>query len=269
MGVSKLWDKVNYTAPLNHHYGYITEYDLSKANISALFSRGIISKELYNELFAAEKHYREVYIGNMIKKDKEVYKEIAAGIKDAKKLLFETNAIEDREVIGIHNDAVFFAGSRNLITDFDYYHFAKKNTYIHYIYLSNKMKFFYRYDKETDSDVVDIKGISQEKLSAYEQPFVQFIINMQYMLTNIAIDDTVATYNEYNEKYINRKLPIANYRELNSENGFRFNTGLFSFYSQNVSEKDINDIDIGYNNNLLRDIGRIVYEKYFIDKNVR
>ena len=108
---SNLWENVNYTAPLPSYTGFITEYDLSKANISALFSRGVITKDLYDDLYGADKHYREVMIGIMIKRDRGIYEEIAAGIKDAKRMLFEANNIQDSEILSINNDAVFFAGS--------------------------------------------------------------------------------------------------------------------------------------------------------------
>ena len=82
---SSLYDKQNYSNGIEYYSGYIVEYDLRKANISALLSRGIISTELYTNLLNSDKQYREVYIGNMIKQNNSIYKEIQQGIIDAKR----------------------------------------------------------------------------------------------------------------------------------------------------------------------------------------
>ena len=52
---SSLYDKQNYSNGIEYYSGYIVEYDLRKANISALLSRGIISTELYTNLLNSDK----------------------------------------------------------------------------------------------------------------------------------------------------------------------------------------------------------------------
>ena len=96
-----------------------------------------------------------------------------------------------------------------------------------------------------------------------------FIITIQYMLTNLSIEDTLEFFNKYSNDYINRRLPAENYRELNPENMVRMNSPLFSFYVQEVKQSDIENLDISYNYALLRDIGQIVHEKYFSEKMYR
>ena len=64
--MSNLWSKSSYIAALPYVVGqYITEYDMSKANISVLLYKGVIDKKLYDELYNSDKFYREKYIGMM------------------------------------------------------------------------------------------------------------------------------------------------------------------------------------------------------------
>ena len=58
--VSDLWEKTNYTSPLTDHSGVIIEYDLSKANISALVSNGAITLEMYNNQWFVFNRYIEI-----------------------------------------------------------------------------------------------------------------------------------------------------------------------------------------------------------------
>ena len=55
---------------------FIREYDLSKANINALYSRGVINKAMYDNLYKADKAIREKTIGLMIRENQNIYKEI-------------------------------------------------------------------------------------------------------------------------------------------------------------------------------------------------
>ena len=86
MQFSNLYSKMNYLTDSKYQSGVIREYDLSKANISALRTRGIIDNDTYTDLYNADKKYREIKIGLMIKNDKDSYQEIKKGIIDAKKM---------------------------------------------------------------------------------------------------------------------------------------------------------------------------------------
>ena len=59
---SDLYNNQNYSKGLDYYSGYIVEYDMSKANINALLTRGVIGKDLYDKLYNADKQIREVYI---------------------------------------------------------------------------------------------------------------------------------------------------------------------------------------------------------------
>ena len=78
MNINELLRSPNYrNKQITHLYSSnIYEYDVRAANINCLLADGKISEDLYNYLNTSTKQFREVYIGNMIKADKSVYKTI-------------------------------------------------------------------------------------------------------------------------------------------------------------------------------------------------
>ena len=64
--------KMNYLTPSRYVSGRIIEYDLEKANISILYSKGMIDKDKYDLLYNSPKMFREIMIGNMIKDNREI-----------------------------------------------------------------------------------------------------------------------------------------------------------------------------------------------------
>ena len=70
--ISQLYKNINYKSQVNNIIGEnIREYDISKANITMLYSANIISLEEYNRLCNVDKMERQITIGYLIKKNKE------------------------------------------------------------------------------------------------------------------------------------------------------------------------------------------------------
>ena len=133
---SNLWKNINYRSKVPYIVNYyIREYDLSKANISCLLHYGVISVDEYNRIYAMPKTEREILIGNMIRNDKDVDKYIKNGIAYARNMLFDSNQIEDFEVLSIKNDAVFTYGRELKYTSFEEFTFKEKNVYTTYMNL--------------------------------------------------------------------------------------------------------------------------------------
>ena len=124
-----LFDKVNYTADISYLTNvFIYEYDISKANINILYTKNVISKEIYDYLYNAERMTRQVYVGKLCK-DVSISNILKAGIIEAKKMLFEANNIQDRDILSIKNDAVFIINKKLANTEFGLIKFMKKNVY--------------------------------------------------------------------------------------------------------------------------------------------
>ena len=127
--MSTLWQKYNFLSPINCLIDVpISVFDIRKANISILREKGVITQQDYGSLFAADKIYREVFIGKLLGNNPEVSTILAEGIVEAKRKFFEANSIEDREVLEINNDAVYLIGGRIIrvqqVSPLVYFNFA-------------------------------------------------------------------------------------------------------------------------------------------------
>ena len=264
MSMSKIYERTIYDKnELPYVLNVITEYDLRKANISALKYYNIINDEDYNILLSMPKNVREINIGMMIKKDKSIFKHIKNGIIKAKELFFKINNIEDGEVLSIKNDAIFLMGTRNIECNVnDSFVFVPKNIYTFYM-KSMHLQIFYGYNQITNSEVLDIKGIKDSQLEYHRDYMVNFLCSLMYMIQNNTIEDTIHYYNTFYEQYINRKLPIGYYREFNSLSKYRVGKYLLDY----IDNSYINIVDINTNIYLLRDIFSVLSDIYFNKSN--
>lgn len=258
-----IYSKTNYISPIGSYRGYIKEYDLSKANISALLYYKAIDKKLYDYLANSEKQFREVYIGNMIKKNPDMYTIINNGIVEAKRLLFDTNNIKEENVLAIHNDAVYIMSEKDLRCEFGLLKFRVKNIFTFYMKTLNGIQLFYRFDRENNNDIIDVKGIGDDTLYKHQQLFLEFLMDIFYNIENSNILDTIGIYNQYVDAYLHRNLPIENYREFNASNMFRITAGDQMYLLPELNDNYISAVDINFNYGILRDLSTIIYQMYF------
>lgn len=264
MGMSNLYEKTTYSNGIDYFSGYIIEYDLSKANINALLSRGIIDQNTYNYLYNSDKKYREVYVGKMIKEDDRIYKEIQTGIKDAKRSFIEINNIQDEEILSIKNDALFILTERNMQQQFGNYYFAKKNIFTLFFRFYKNKEFYYRFDQNTQKDIIEVKGLSDETLTTHSQYFLKFLADISYDIQRSTIEETLNRYNQFYSDYLNRVLDIRFYREFNNFNAYRIMGGKRDYLVEtDIDQSYVKSVDINYNLKILRDLGVIIDKMYF------
>lgn len=239
---------------------FIYEYDIAKANINALLQRGIIDKALYDNLYSADKFIREKRIGLMIRKEPKIYKEIQAGIIEAKKELLTVNNIDIEDVVSIKNDAIFIMNNKPNITKFRLMDFKLKNIYTIYIKI-NRYEFYYYYNSFNQEEKLDVKGISDDKLVIHEKYFMDFLLALFNTLQVEGIIEAVNMIQNFTDAYINRRLDINYYRKFNSESNFDllYDDNLWS--SNTIS--DVQIIDIRYNYEILRNLYSVLISFYF------
>ena len=235
------------------------EYDLSKANINALYSRGVISKELYDTLYTSDKFIREKHIGLMIRENNNIYKEIQAGIIDAKKQLLISNNIDKENVISIKNDAVFTTVKCNY-TKFGLMDFKLKNTYTLFIKI-NKYEFWYYYNPITGEEKLDVKGINDSKLDIHRNYFLDFLLELFNRLQQHGVIEAINLLHAFSIAYINRQLEIGYYRKFNSDS--KYDVIVQNTIWSTISADNLSIIDIRYNYEILRDLYGVLIEYYF------
>lgn len=250
---SLLYENMNYlsTYPFIIN-NYIREYDLSAANINALYTNGYFDKSTYDLFKSYDKKKREVEIGLLIKRDSRVYEIISSGIINAKKLLFESNNIQDNEVLTIKNDAVFIISKELVNTVFGNYEFKCKNLYNTYLRILD-LEIYYRDSLNSDDIFFDIKGISDDKLYLHTA-MVSLISEVCYRVQRYDKSDNIRFIMNIYENFLHRRLPIEYYRNLDSFSKYTIinNIGIYSL--DNISNDMINIISIDRNLSILREL---------------
>ena len=250
---SLLYENMNYlsTYPFIIN-NYIREYDLSAANINALYTNGYFDKSAYDLFKSYDKKKREVEIGLLIKRDSRVYEIISSGIINAKKLLFESNNIQDNEVLTIKNDAVFIISKELVTTVFGNYEFKCKNLYNTYLRILD-LEIYYRDSLNSDDIFFDIKGISDDKLYLHTA-MVSLISEVCYRVQRYDKSDNIRFIMNIYENFLHRRLPIEYYRNLDSFSKYTIinNIGIYSL--DNISNDMISIINIDRNLSILREL---------------
>lgn len=273
---SDLYRMIMYKPPINFSINaFIYEYDLSKANISALRNENVIDDETYDRLYHADRMQRQIEIGLMEKNNKEITKLKKKGIQNAKRQLFASNQIQDWEVLSIKNDAVFIIGRELPYMSFGkYYNFVKKNTYTVFLKLMD-IEIYY-FDTMVNDGLqvsIDIKGINDELIPLHEHGMISLIIDVCSSIQRERPDITLRKLSEVYEKYIKRELPIDYYRELNYMSKYVFRSPYSSFYMDYIPQEQashyINGIDIECNLMLIRELMNIVSSIYITNNSGR
>lgn len=268
MATCTLWNQKNYLLDIEYLVATrISEYDIRKANISILYSEGVITKDYYNYLYSADRMTRQVEVGYMIKNNAEIGNILSKGIEKYRKLFFESNSISDNDILSIKNDAVFIMSKLPNATKFgEVVEFVNKNTYSSYIRLQRKKEVYFGSDIINNTSQIDIKGISDDKLLLHQNYILTVIADVMYYIETgeikSAIDYLISFYNQY----IQRKLPIGYYRNFDDESKYIIHAGTGFYTLDQCNQSMINVVSIETNLNIIRDLYGIVTSVYFNHK---
>lgn len=245
-----------FIAPINYIFGQtISEYDMSKANITVLRAFSHITQEEYEYLYNLPKDAREYEVGMKIRGNNIFQKYIDDGIAYSKKRFLEENHVDLNNILRIANDSFYIVSPYKCnILEFlgpneeTVIRFSQKGTHNVFMKLHGNLVFI---NTLGDSYDIDVKGISDSQLQLHSA-FLTFIAELSndYLIggKNIAIRN----FNEFYNQYINKELDINYYREFRAGGGFRYNLGGYSYSMQIPPNSSEYKIDISYNLNILR-----------------
>lgn len=258
--MSDLYEKENYLIEDRYVHGTITEYDIQAANINILFKAGIIDINYYNFLSSLPKNDREKEIGLLHLKllpDIDVSKTISNELIKYRKMLFESNNLQDNEIVRIAKDAVFVLRSYNLNNlVFNDIVFRPKMVASAMINI-NKILVFCWFN-ELDQIEIDTVGLGKNEVF-HQNGMLTFIANVMYMVEKVSIKDAILYTQSIYKDYVERKLPIDYYREFNSDACFSIDNTYFRTMFYNG---DINNIDINYNLHYIQEVYSILLNLY-------
>lgn len=122
----------------------IAEYDIANAGIAVLFNKGLISKELFEELLKLSKKEREVKTGLLIKDNPDWYQIQSEEFKKYINLFIKSNKLEEFNILEIVRDGIWVIGRKPKITKFEsgLIHFREKNPTTIYFKFKNNIHFY-------------------------------------------------------------------------------------------------------------------------------
>lgn len=187
---SKLWQYQNYNAPVYYLFDkQITEYDISKANISILLDCGKLSLDEYDRLLMADRMQRQYHIGLMIRDDPSLQESLNEGLARARESLFNQMDLEDSNVLHIAKDAVFVISAMNAMMPNDirvssHVIFTKRSEFNNYLRLNRLIHFYHSYDIFSANTSYKIRGMNEMAQSLHEKFFIRTlneILNMRQL----------------------------------------------------------------------------------------
>lgn len=268
---SRLWERINYRSDIHFVLdNCIREYDITKANISVLRDANILSESQYDYLLHCPKLEREVIIGKMQGSNPEITKILKAGIANARKVFMESNGIQDSEILAIRNDSITIFGNRPIINlDIsERVKFRESGVYTSFFHI-NAIDLYYFYDRVAQVERLDVKGLGDSGVSVHKDYMLDFITELLYCAQVDGVKYAIQLLQKVYSNYIERSLSIGYYRELNPGSKYKMHSS-FSLYDQiyadNLTEYDKRYIDISYNENVLRELNKMLASIYFSTK---
>lgn len=253
----------SYLAPIPYLIShYIYEYDISKANISVLLYKGIIDQKEHDFIKSLPRDQRQVYVGYMQKKP-EIAEALSEGVAEFRYRFITENNITDAELLSVKNDAIFLIDKVPRVTVFDNIEFVRKNVYTSYFYL-NKLEVYYYLNQIDGTEIIDIKGVNDNKLILHQDYFIHFLCAVFEYIQTKTVSQTIELINTFHNQYINRNLPIEFYRELNADCGYRISRKNGEAYLlETLDSESIKYLNISFNLNIIRELYSIVSNIYF------
>lgn len=235
----------------------IYEYDIKQANIHALHAIGKLTLTEFRYYASLPKLTREVAIGNMIKSNHGLYHDIQYMIGEAKYEFAAMNGLQESDILRIANDSLYIVSpykelQTTVVKNGVPLRFVCKNHFRNYMRLSKKILFFCNTNGEYWD--IDIKGISSDKIEKHQE-FLSRLCGIVDAKLNGGTEIAIYKFNELYSDYVNRRLPISCYRELNSDSMYRV-TGSQSYLLSEIDpySRNLPELDINYNLNILRTV---------------
>ena len=200
----------------------------------------LLDYKMIKKLELMNKKDRSVYIGKLQIKNKDLTRNLMNGFIKSRREFIEINKINNKDILYIKKDSFLLINKPFLFkTKLDkYIEFRKKNEYIAYININNN-EHYYNKDKLT------IKGYEKNIVIEQEKYWFDFIKNVLELLLKNKKEDLIKNLVEFRKLYLNRKLDIKFYKELNTDYTYRI---LDTELGINEIDKTlINNIDIEYN----------------------
>lgn len=219
----------------------IYEYDMKNAGLNLIKYYELLDSQTIEYLEAMPKHARTIQIGQMMRDNKTLNRDLSESFSKMRKKFFVANNIKEHQILSIKKDAIFLVNKACEETKFKNVEFVLKNRYTSFHRFSN-IEFYYR----NRGKVLDVKGIREEKLESHKDYMCKFLKDIFNLLETSSNDRIISKLKQFSKFYKSRSLEFQYYRELNPDSYYTLMTDDGkSFKSENYLTGF--DIDISYN----------------------
>lgn len=220
----------------------IYEYDMRGAGINLIKYYELLNDDIIEHLETLPKKIRDITIGEMRKKDKDLNRGLSEAFTKMRKKFFLANDIKEHQILSIKMDAIFLVNKSCNKTTFKNMEFVVKNRYTSFHKFGN-IEFFYR----NSGRILDVKGIKDEKIPLHDEYMCKFLKDMFNLLETSSNDRIISKLKQFTKFYKGRELEHQYYRELNSDSYY----SLFAGKDVRIFKSDEYllgfDIDISFN----------------------
>jgi len=220
----------------------IREYDMREAGFSLIKEYQLLKKskiEYLENNFT--KQERTIEIGKLQSSDKNLARNMMDAFREARREFCDLNEIENEDILSIKKDAIFIIKKQcKHLKIGKNIEFSMKNRYSSYCYL-NKVEIYY----SVWNDEFDVKGVTNKDHLLLTH--IYSIIKLNEKVNNKEI--VFKNLQNLRLKYLEKKLPLEYYREINPNNGYRFleKYGRYTPYVDEIDRDILDDIDISFN----------------------
>ena len=190
----------------------IREYDLKSAGLSIIKQFNLLPQKTIDQLEKMDKEPRNKEIG-MIQKDKVFAKSLSEGFKEARRMFFEANGLEDYDILSIKKDAIFVVKKRCDNNIIGHLQFRVKNEYLGYMYL-NRKEFYYK----NSSNPIDVKGLGLDVEYYHGEYMLDFLHDIFSLAIYAPRVSLIKYLTDFISDYRNNKLAYGYYRHLDESN---------------------------------------------------
>ncbi len=221
---------------LNDHIQYmfrenIVEYDMRAASLSIAERYHLLDDKLIQQMKLMPKDQRTRKVGLIQKDDKEFSEKLLKGIREIRRKFLETNGLDERNVIALHSDAVFFSSKKNIIDNIEGVQFVHKNTWTSYMRY-DRVEMYYA------DGYITYKNVPKEALYQHTLGMNKHLLKIFEYLENY--DEDIFEYlSKFQTQYLKDKLPIQYYEAFGRVDQYKmYNLKLLSFLA-NVVLSDV------------------------------
>ena len=239
--ISTLYTRDTYlNKDLPHIFGQdIYEYDIHRAGLSITKEFKLLPEDKIEEIETLSKDKTEIAVrlGKIQRKDDKYKEGLKQGFIAARKLFFESNLLEDHQILSIKKDAIFTLVPCET-RRFGYIEFSLKNHYSSFL-CTKRYEFYYN-----DSHM-DVKGIDDKRLYLHREYMVKLITTYFKKMEEEGQESTLQYLRYMIDMYKKKKLNIGYYRSFDSESSYKTKDGILEY--QDITDLLLPTIDINKN----------------------